>query len=39
MFLTLDIPPTPLYKGDNDQNLIPNIPIYNLLRKFDGETF
>lgn len=36
--MTLDIPQNPLYKDDNETSVIPHIPIYNLLKKYDGET-
>lgn len=39
MFLSLDIPPPPLFPGDKDKGtIIPQEPLFTLLRKFDGET-
>lgn len=37
--MTLDIPPPPLYKEDADKSIIPHIPIFTLLKKYDGVTF
>jgi len=39
MFLTLEIPPPPLYKDEADKNIIPQIPLFTLLKKFDGVTY
>lgn len=36
LYLTLDIPPTPLFKDSEGGNVIPQIPIYDLLQKYDG---
>lgn len=36
--MTLDIPAFPLYKEDNEKMSIPHIPIYELLKKYDGVT-
>ena len=36
MFLTLEIPPVPLFKKEKE--LIPHVNIYEMLKKFDGET-
>jgi U4/U6.U5 tri-snRNP-associated protein 2 len=36
--LTLDMPPAPLFKDDYDRNILPQVPLYNLLTKFDGKT-
>lgn len=36
--LTLDIPPAPLHKDDHRKVNIPEQPIFNLLKKFDGIT-
>jgi U4/U6.U5 tri-snRNP-associated protein 2 len=35
-YLTLDVPPMPLFKDEQDQNVIPQIPLTVLLRKFNG---
>jgi len=38
-FLSLDIPPTPLFPDDKNRNVtIPSEPLYTLLSKFDGVT-
>ena len=37
--LTLDLPDMPLFKDRTEKFYIPSIPIYDLLDKFDGETF
>lgn len=36
MVLTLDIPAVPLFKNSGEKNFIPNVPIYELLSKYDG---
>lgn len=36
--MTLNIPQNPLYKDETEKSVIPHIPIYNLLKKYDGET-
>jgi len=36
--LSLDVPPPPLFKDDQEKNIIPQVPIYTLLDKFDGHT-
>ncbi|XP_071830110.1 ubiquitin carboxyl-terminal hydrolase 39-like [Apostichopus japonicus] len=38
LFLTLDIPPAPLFKDELEQNIIPQVPLSSLLSKFDGVT-
>lgn len=38
LFLSLDLPPAPLFKDDTGSISIPQIPIYALLSKFDGVT-
>lgn len=37
-FLTVDIPTAPLFRDEHERNIIPQIPLYKLLSKFDGET-
>mmetsp|Transcript_7228 Transcript_7228/g.13722 ORF Transcript_7228/g.13722 Transcript_7228/m.13722 type:complete len:395 (+) Transcript_7228:774-1958(+) len=37
--LTLDIPEKPLFKDDNGGLVIPQEPLVNILRKFDGVSF
>jgi U4/U6.U5 tri-snRNP-associated protein 2 len=36
--LTLDLPSAPLFKDAQEKTLIPNIPLFDLLAKFDGVT-
>ncbi|CAL8469242.1 g8783 [Coccomyxa elongata] len=36
LMLALDLPPAPLYKDALEKNIIPQVPIFELLRKFDG---
>lgn len=36
LYLTLDIPASPLFKDELETNIIPQIPLLNLLQKFDG---
>ncbi|XP_070544244.1 ubiquitin carboxyl-terminal hydrolase 39-like isoform X2 [Ptychodera flava] len=36
LYLTLDIPPAPLFKDELEQNIIPQVPLHTLLSKFDG---
>ena len=36
LMLSLDLPPTPLFKDALETNIIPQIPLATLLRKFDG---
>ncbi|KAJ3123759.1 hypothetical protein HK098_001646 [Nowakowskiella sp. JEL0407] len=38
MFLTLDLPTAPLYQDEMEKNIIPQIPITQLLAKYDGKT-
>ena len=35
----MDIPSPPLYKDEAEKNIIPQIPLFNLLKKFDGITY
>eukprot|EP01138_Halocafeteria_seosinensis_P010201 gb/GECG01010418.1/.p1 GENE.gb/GECG01010418.1/~~gb/GECG01010418.1/.p1 ORF type:complete len:661 (+),score=87.53 gb/GECG01010418.1/:1-1983(+) len=37
LFLSLDLPPAPLYRDENGRNIIPQISLYKLLEKYDGE--
>jgi len=34
--LSLDIPPPPLFKDEEEKNIIPQIPIFTLFGKYDG---
>ena len=36
--LALDLPPAPLYLDERMQNIIPQVPLAQLLNKFNGET-
>ncbi|KAJ1692852.1 hypothetical protein LUZ63_009550 [Rhynchospora breviuscula] len=38
LMLGLDLPPPPLFKDAMEKNIIPQIPLFNILTKFDGET-
>lgn len=38
LMLTLDLPPAPLFKDAMEKIVIPQIPIFDLLKKFDGES-
>lgn len=38
LYLSLDIPPTPLFKDSQGGLVIPQIPLFEVLKKFDGET-
>lgn len=38
LMLSLDLPPTPLFKDDEGGRIIAQIPLYTLLSKFDGAT-
>ena len=36
LYLTLDLPPAPLFRDDSDAGIIPQVPLMLLLNKFDG---
>ncbi|PAV77614.1 hypothetical protein WR25_25477 [Diploscapter pachys] len=38
LYLALDLPPAPLYRDEQMQNIIPQVPLHVLLQKFDGAT-
>lgn len=38
LYLTLDLLAAPLYKDEAEQNIIPQVPLFNLLAKFNGLT-
>lgn len=38
MFLSLDLPPTPLFKSEDEQYTIPQVSLTSLLSKYDGNT-
>lgn len=35
--LAMDLPPAPLYKDALEKNIIPQVPIFDILKKYDGE--
>ena len=37
--LTLDIPATPLFKDSQGGNIIPQIPLFKVLDKYNGENW
>uniref|UniRef100_A0A2P2L0V3 U4/U6.U5 tri-snRNP-associated protein 2-like n=1 Tax=Rhizophora mucronata TaxID=61149 RepID=A0A2P2L0V3_RHIMU len=38
LMLGLDLPPPPLFKDVMEKNIIPQVPLFNILKKFDGKT-
>jgi len=38
LFLAMDPPVMPVFKDVQEQNIIPQIPLYSVLSKFDGQT-
>eukprot|EP01102_Stenamoeba_stenopodia_P000694 TRINITY_DN10643_c0_g1_i1.p1 TRINITY_DN10643_c0_g1~~TRINITY_DN10643_c0_g1_i1.p1 ORF type:complete len:500 (-),score=105.02 TRINITY_DN10643_c0_g1_i1:4-1503(-) len=36
LILTLDVPPPPLFKDEQERNIIPQVPMYTLLEKYNG---
>ncbi|KAI9290146.1 hypothetical protein BC943DRAFT_7467 [Umbelopsis sp. AD052] len=36
LFLTLDLPPAPLYQDELEQNIIPQVPLITILNKYNG---
>ncbi|KAK3514472.1 hypothetical protein QTP70_018689, partial [Hemibagrus guttatus] len=38
LYLTLDLPTAPLYKDEKEQLIIPQVPLFNILGKFNGNT-
>ncbi|KAL6132560.1 hypothetical protein ACLB2K_064801 [Fragaria x ananassa] len=38
LMLGLDMPPAPLFKDVMERNMIPQVPLFNIMKKFDGET-
>jgi len=38
LFLSLTLPPAPLFKDDSDRAFIPQVPLFDLLKRFDGDT-
>ncbi|KAJ1450549.1 hypothetical protein M885DRAFT_532212 [Pelagophyceae sp. CCMP2097] len=39
LYLTLDVPPTPLFKDSQGGNIIPQIPLFDVLTKYNGIKF
>ncbi|KMS94079.1 hypothetical protein BVRB_025010, partial [Beta vulgaris subsp. vulgaris] len=40
LYLSLDLPESPLFKDtDSDREIIPQVPLFVLLQKFDGVTY
>lgn len=37
LFVSLDLPPAPLYRDESGKNIIPQVSLYELLRKYNGE--
>ncbi|EER25289.1 hypothetical protein D8B26_007914 [Coccidioides posadasii str. Silveira] len=38
LILTLDLPPTPLFQAADEESIIPQVPLVNLLNKYNGVT-
>jgi len=38
LYLTVDVPPAPLFKDALERNIIPQVPLFACLAKFDGQT-
>ena len=38
LYLTVDVPPAPLFKDALERNIIPQVPLVACLTKFDGTT-
>lgn len=38
LYLSIELPPPPLFKGEAEKNIIPQIPLFTILEKFDGQT-
>jgi len=38
LFISMEVPPAPLFKDEMEKNLIPQVPLFNMLQKFDGHT-
>jgi U4/U6.U5 tri-snRNP-associated protein 2 len=38
LMLGLDLPPPPLFKDVMEENMIPRVKLFDILKKFDGET-
>ena len=38
LYLTAELPPPPLFKDEVQENIIPQVSLYTVLSKFNGET-
>ncbi|CAG2121486.1 unnamed protein product, partial [Medioppia subpectinata] len=38
LYLTLDLPPQPLFRDELTDNIIPQVPLFTILAKFNGQT-
>lgn len=38
LMLGLDLPPPPLFKDVMEKNIIPQVPLFSILKKFDGDS-
>ena len=38
LYLTADLPPTPLFQDEHQENIIPQVSLFNVLEKFNGIT-
>ena len=38
LYLTADLPPTPLFQDEHQENIIPQVSLFNVLEKFNGMT-
>ncbi|CAF1356010.1 unnamed protein product [Adineta steineri] len=38
LFLSVDLPPPPLFRDEHKESIIPQVPLFQTLTKFDGQT-
>ena len=38
LFLSVDLPPPPLFRDQFKESIIPQVPLFQILTKFDGQT-
>lgn len=38
LFLSVDLPPPPLFRDECKESIIPQVPLFQILTKFDGQT-
>lgn len=38
LFLSVDLPPPPLFRDEFKESIIPQVPLFQILTKFDGQT-